>query len=308
MPYLHRESISGMQPDNAEAILARCEFELRSRLAGMGPGEKLSGIPGDGIETRDIREYQQGDDVRRMAWAVLARTTVPHVKTFEAERDMTTWALVDTSPSMMWGTASQTKFATALDLVAGFSVLLGRQGNRLGGGSLREGSLGLYQPRRGRGGAIRLLARLAAETTRPPATHDSARDDLGRSLASAARALRKRSLILVISDFLDAAFERPLGQLALRNEVIAVRIGDPRERELVDIGTAVFVDTESGRQLQVDTANPRLREQYRANSITRARRVRESILRTGTPLLDVSTSRDWLGDLIAFVNTYKSPR
>lgn len=287
-----------------DRVLRKAELTLRRRLDGYGPGAHRSIRLGQGVELADIREYTPGDDVRSIDWNVTARTGQVHVRVYDADREANAIVVVDRSSSMAFGTADHTKESLTRDLVGAVAVLVLRRGNRIGGMAFAEKPLSGLPTSSGRRAALRLL-QLVADTE--PADGRGSRLDL--ALHETGLVARRRSIIVVVSDWLDAgAWETPLRMLSLRHEVIAAEIRDPREAELPDVGPLTLEDPETGRQLQIDTSRPSVREAFRsaveAQRTTRA----ESIAAAGAAHLIVATDRDWLADLLRFLQNRRSMR
>lgn len=277
---------------------------MSKRLDGLGPGTHRSLRIGEGIELSDIREYTPGDDVRSIDWNVTARTGQPHVRVYEADRQARALMVLDRSGSMSFGTARSTKEFLLRQLVAAVAVLILRNGDRLSGLAFGETPLAGMPMTSGKKAALRLLQMLV-ETE--PAEGRAGRLDL--ALEEAARLARRRSLIVIASDWLDDAnWQEPLSRVAYRHEVVAAEIRDPRESELPRIGPVTFQDPETGRQLEVDTSRPSIQAAF-AEAVARQHREREEKIRgAGAHHLIVSTDRDWLGDLIVFLERRKKWR
>jgi uncharacterized protein (DUF58 family) len=287
-------SVDLLSPDR---VLRKAELTFARRLDGVGPGAHRSIRLGEGVELADIREYTPGDDVRTIDWNVTARTGHPHVRVYDADRETSALVVVDRSASMAFGTALQTKEALLRELVAAVAVLVLRRGDRLGGMVFAGRPLGAIPQSTGRRAALRLL-KLVED--RGPVDRATGRLDL--ALEEAARVLRRRSLVVVASDWIDAGdWAGPLRRLSLRHEVIAAEIRDPREAEIPAVGPIVLEDPETGRQLEVDTGRPAVLEAFAA-AVDRDRTARaRAIAGAGAAHLVVSTDRDWLADLLRFL-------
>ncbi len=214
-----------MPAPDPEAVLRRIEWTVVRRLDGLLQGDFRTLFHGSGLDLAEVREYQVGDDVRTMDWNVTARTGVPHVRQYLEERTITAWFLLDLSPSVDFGTARALKRTMLADIVAILARLLTRGGNRVGA-VLSSGETERVVPAGGgRAQVLRLIRSLqeAPRLRRAPAT------DLGRLLATAARTIRRRSLVFVVSDFISVpGWHAPLASLARRHEVLAVRLTTAR--------------------------------------------------------------------------------
>jgi uncharacterized protein (DUF58 family) len=290
-----------------EATLRRLELDVFRRLDGLLQGDHLGLVPAPGSEAGESREYTPGDDVRRMDWAVTARTTIPHVRDTIADRELETWVVVDRSASLDFGTAQFEKRDLALAMVAAVGFLTSRAGNRVGALVLGNDKLSVVPARGGREAMLALLHQIDST---PRADHARAPvDDLRAALRRAAKLARRRGLVVVISDFLsDADWQPALRALAVRHDVLAVEILDPREVELPPVGLVTLVDTETGRRVEVQTASPKIRERFAEAAARQRARVANEIRVAGAEHVVLRTDRDWLLDLARFVSTRKRRR
>lgn len=281
----------------ADRVLRKAELWVGRRLEGIGPGAHRSLHIGEGVEFADIREYVPGDDVRAIDWNVTARTGHAHVRVYEADREAKVFVLADRSASMGFGTAGRTKEQLLRELIGAVSVMVLRRGNRLGGMLFAEQRLAGLPFSSGRRAALRLLQLLDEAVPR-----EGVGSRLDLALEEAERVVRRRSIIFVASDWLNAGKWGPaLSRLALRHEVIAAQITDPRESDLPPVGPLVLEDPETGRQMEVDTGRPELREAFGRAAAAHQRRLSQAITSTGAAHLVVSTGRDWLQDLLRFL-------
>ncbi len=282
-----------------ESLLKALELTIARRVDGLLAGDHRSALLGRGTELAQVRPYVAGDDVRLIDWNVTARTTEPHVRVHLAERVLVTWIVLDTSPSMTFGTADRRKADVALGVALAIGHAATVRGNRVGlvgfGGETER----VLPPRQGRAGLVGLLLGLR-ESGEPDGAGP------GHTLAEALRRLsgaaRQRSLVVVVSDFRGPRdWRKALLQLAGRHEVVAVEIRDPREQELAPAGTLWLVDPESGEQLQVDTNDGKLRARFAAAAAEERDAVARELSGAGVAHVTLSTDRDWLRDLAIFV-------
>ncbi|WP_250280155.1 DUF58 domain-containing protein [Frankia sp. Cppng1_Ct_nod] len=288
--------------------LRRLELTVTRRLDGLLLGDHLGLVPGSGTEKAESRAYHVGDDVRRMDWAVTARTTVPHVHDLIADRELETWILVDLTASLEFGTATMEKRDLAVAAVAAVGYLTARSGNRLGAYVLTGSGPRMIPARAGRDGLRALLRTLLAiprsALDRPRRSPDTA---AATNLAAAVNGLRnpprRRGLAVVISDFLstDMSWEQPLRALAGRHQVLAIEIIDPGELELPAVGLLHVVDPETGALLEVPTSSRRLRDSYARAAAAHRRDVDAALRRAGAGHLVLRTDSDWLSDIVRFV-------
>lgn len=279
-----------------EASLRSLELTVRGRLDGLLQGNHIGLVPGPGSEPGEARAYQPGDDVRRMDWAVMARTTEPHVRQTVADRELETWVVLDLSPSLDFGTASCEKRDLAIAALAAVTHLTRGGGNRIGA-VVATGERTVRLPARGGLAYARGLLRKVAETPRAP---EGTRGDLAVAIEQLRRPPRRRGLAVVISDFLgEPDWERPLRALSARHELLAVEVLDPRELELPDVGTVVLADPETGRQREVQTT-PLLCREFAAAASDHRDRVGTALRRCGAGHLTLRTDSDWIADIVRF--------
>jgi uncharacterized protein (DUF58 family) len=292
----------GEMPD---ALLRALDLTIRRRIDGLFPGDHRSTVLGLGSELAQVRVYEPGDDVRRIDWNVTARTGEPHVRVDVAERVLTTWLLLDTSPSMVFGTADRRKADVAEGVALAVAHVASRRGKRLGVVTFGGPDPELVPPKQGRAGMVRLLEALRREQAESGLHGPTLEEALRRTV----RLARSRSLLVLVSDFREAqTWTGRLAEAAGRHHVLAVEVRDPREQELVDVGELWLVDPETGRQLRVDTSNPRLRERFAAKAEAERRELARAIRSAGADHVVLSTSGDWLRALAGFLRRRGSRR
>jgi uncharacterized protein (DUF58 family) len=283
----------------AEEVLRQLDLLITRRLDGLLQGDYQGILPGPGSEAGEGREYRPGDDVRRMDWNLTARTTVPHVRDLIADRELETWALLDCSASLQFGTALCEKRDLAVAAVAAVGFLTSRTGNRMGAMLVWPGGSYRVAPRPGRQA---MLALLHTALVRPPAGDGGGATDLAAAIDTLLKPPRRRGLQVVVSDFLSpSGWERPLRVLASRHQVLAVEVLDPRELELPNVGYLTLVDPETGRLREVRTSSASLRARYAEAAAAERAAVAAAIRRAGAQHLVLRTDRDWLRDVVEFV-------
>ncbi|WP_207898314.1 DUF58 domain-containing protein [Amycolatopsis pittospori] len=281
-----------------EAGLRTLELDVRRRLDGLLQGNHLGLVPGPGSEPGEARPYQPGDDVRRMDWAVTARTTSPHIRETVADRELETWLVADVSASLDFGTALCEKRDLVVCATAAVAHLTGGGGNRIG--ALVSNGAGSITRIPARGGLphARGLVRKIAET---PRAEEGVRGDLAASLEKLRRPPRRRGLAVVISDFLgDTEWQRPLRALGGHHDLIAIEVLDPRDIDLPDVGTVVLADPETGKQREVH-ASALLRKEFGAAAHAHRQEVAAALRRAGAAHLVLRTDSDWIADMVRFV-------
>jgi uncharacterized protein (DUF58 family) len=302
---LLRPDAAAARVGQAERVLRRIEWQVVRRLDGLLQGEYRSLFIGAGMDLAGIREYEPGDDVRLIDWSVTARTDRVHVRTYHEDRDLTAWLLLDTSASVDFGTARMRKSDIVVDFAAAMARLLTLHGNRVGAILFSSGVDRVLPPRAGRAQALTIVDQLLRPARAPARGPTRLADVLGR----AAEAIRRRSLVFVVSDFLsDPGWEKPLHRLAERNELTAVWLRDPREEEMPDAGPLILEDAETGEQLYVDTHDRRFRDRFQALAERRRATLSATFAREGVELLSLGTDGDVLRDLSQFALRRRSLR
>jgi uncharacterized protein (DUF58 family) len=281
----------------AEALLLRLEWTVIRPLDGLLHGDYRSLFRGPGLDLADLREYQYHDEVRHIDWNVTARMQTPHVRIFNEDRDLSAWFLLDLSASLDFGSGAG-KRAVSAEFTGVIASLLSRHGNRVG--ALCYGSQvdTVLPARSGRRHVLQLLQTLLA---RPPGR--TTPTQLASLLEHADGIIRQRSLIFVVSDFISApGWEQALGRLAMRHEVIAVRLSDPLEHSLPELGLLLLEDAESGEQLQVDTRDQGFRTRFAALVEQREAALREAFAQAGVDALELSTEGGLIDALLRFAD------
>ena len=288
--------------ENAEHVLRRLEWTVIRRLDGMLQGDYHTLMRGAGLDLADLREYQHHDDVRHMDWNVTARLQVPHVRVFTEDREMAAWFLLDLSPSIDFGSGEQRKLGVSAEFVAVLARLLTRHGNRVGALLYGSGVDAMIPARAGRRHVLHLLHSIQTR----PAPAETGTTRLHELLESAAGAIRRRATVFVVSDFIsEPGWEKPLAQLAQRHEVVAVRVLDPLELELPDLGLIPIRDAETGEQLLVDTHDAGFRKRFARIAAQREADLRQSLGRAGVDTLELSTDDDLVDAVVRFTDMRK---
>jgi uncharacterized protein (DUF58 family) len=286
-----------------EALLRRLEWTVVRPLHGLMQGDYRSLFRGSGIDLANLREYQEGDDVRYIDWNVSARLPCLHVREYQEDRELTAWFLLDLSPSMDFASDAVSKRMVLTEFVAAMARLLTSKGNYCGALLFNTGVDHVVAPRSGRRQVLHLLNLL---TSRPRMTRAS-ETDLGAILGRATNMIRRRSVLFVVSDFISkAGWERPLGWLARRHDVVAIRVIDPAETRIPDLGFLCFQDAESGEQIFVDTHDRGFRRRFALAAQHREAAQRVALTRAGVDCLELSTEDDLLDALVRFVQMRKT--
>jgi uncharacterized protein (DUF58 family) len=310
-------------PDRAspERILYRLDWQVIRRLDGMLQGDYRSLFYGYGVDFADLREYQPEDDIRYIDWNVTARLDTPYIRQYVEDREITAWFLLDLSPSMDFGTVHSLKRAVLVDFVGTLARLLTRHGNRVGAifyngrqdrGHARQNERlsqrGIERTIPARGGRIQVL-RIINDLLKQPPLPRAAFTNLAPLLQSGLHTIKRRSLVWIISDFIsEPGWERPLSLLNQRHEVLAVRLWDPREVELPDVGPLIIEDAETGEQVYVDTHDRKFRARFQEVAQQRETALNEAFKHAGVDALSLSTGEDLVRAIVRFATQRKQRR
>jgi uncharacterized protein (DUF58 family) len=287
---------------NAENILRRLEWTVIRRLDGLLQGDYRTLLRGVGLDLADLREYQHHDDVRHIDWNVTARLQIPHVREFTEDREMAAWFLVDLSPSVDFGSGEQRKRGVSAEFVAVLARLLTRHGNRVGAMLYGSGVDAVIPTRGGRRHVLHLLHSIQQR----PAAAAEGTTKLRDLLEAGAALIKRRSTIFVVSDFIsEPGWERPLAMLAQRHEVVAVRVLDPLELDLPDLGLLTMRDSETGEQLLVDTHDKGFRTRFTRIAAQREAELRQAFVTAGVDALELATDGDMVDAVVRFADMRK---
>jgi uncharacterized protein (DUF58 family) len=289
---------TGAVDARSSAVLRRLELRVSRKLDGLLQGDYRGLLPGLGTEPGETREYQPGDDVRRIDWNVTARLQTTHVRETIADRELETWVCVDQSASLDFGTAEMEKRDLAIAAVAAVGLLTSRIGNRFGAVIVRESGISQMPARQGRNHLMAVLHRLHTA----PRADAAGTADLAAGIRRLSIPAHRRGLAVVVSDLLAPdGWQDAMKRVAMRHDLLVVEVIDPRELELPDVGTLSLVDPETGRLREVHTRSAKLRQRYaeaaREQREANARAVRDA----GGDHVVLRTDRDWLFDLVRFV-------
>jgi uncharacterized protein (DUF58 family) len=291
-------------PLTADRILRRLDWQVIRRLDGRLQGNYRTVLRGQGTDFRDVREYETGDDVRHIDWNVTARMDEMFVREYTEDRELTAWLLLDRSPSMGFGPVSRTKERVLCEVAATVAQLFVRGGNRVGAILYDNDTTRTIPPRQGRNQVLALID----ELLRPVKARGTV-TDLRKLLDAAAPMIRRRSLVVLVSDFIsEPGWERSLLRLTERHEVVAVRLVDRREFELPDAGLIIVEDAETGEQLMVDSSDPDFRRRLQAAGAAQETAVRDAVRRAGVDLHVISTDDDLVAAFVRLVGSRKRRR
>jgi uncharacterized protein (DUF58 family) len=291
-----------MNSQNTEQLLKRLEWRVLRRLDGLLHGDYRTLFRGTGLDLADLREYQTHDDVRHIDWNVSARMGTPYVREFLEDRDLTAWFLVDVSASMMFGSGERTKHECVVEFATALASCLSARGNRVGALLFNHDVEAWLPARSGRTHVLQLAKKLLVQ----PQHASKANTDLSLFLQRSAQAIKRRSLVFVISDFMSATpWEKALARLVQKNEVIAVRPVDPMESALPNLGMVYMTDPETGEQMWVDTASAGFRARFASLNEEAETRIAQGFAHAGVDAIELSTQDDVLATLTRFAQLRK---
>jgi uncharacterized protein (DUF58 family) len=284
-----------------ERILQRLDWQVIRRLDGLLQGDYRSLFYGYGVDFADLREYQPEDDIRYIDWNVTARLNAPYVRKYVEDREITAWFLLDLSPSIDFGTVEnlRLKRTVLIDFVATLARVLTRHGNRVGAMFYSDRVERVVPARGGRQQVLRLVNDLLKHPRLPKAPFT----DLGALFRASLNSIKRRSLVFILSDFISApGWDRPLRLLNQRHELIAIRLWDPRETELPDMGPILMEDAETGEQLYVDTHDRTFRRRFKEAAGRREAEIAEAFKRSGVDALSLATDEDLVRAIVGFAS------
>jgi uncharacterized protein (DUF58 family) len=286
----------------AEHILRRLEWTVIRRLDGLLHGDYRTLFRGFGLDLADLREYQYHDDVRHIDWNVTARLDTPYVREFNEDRDVIGWFLVDLSPSIDFGSRDVRKRSLATEFVTVLMRLLARRGNPVGAVFYDERVDHVVPARTGRRHVLHILHKMITRPQRESASPTN----LKELIETGFQVMPRRSLVFVVSDFISLpGWGEPLAHLAQRHEVIAVRLYDPLEMELPDLGLVTIQDSETGEQLFVDTHDRAFRRRFAQIAERREAELRSTLRQAGVDALELSTGGDLVDAVLRFADLRK---
>ena len=306
-----------------DALLRRLEFKVLKRLDGFFFGDYSGIFYGPSLDLAEVREYQPGDEVRRIDWNVTARSGGPlYVRQYREEREITAWVILDGASSMHFGTRRLTKYQLGLEFAALAARIVTRHGDKIGAIGASPDGLKLVTAGSGRGQALRIVGELSGAARVTPVTvipsSSSAvpsspaplnSSDLSSALERVAKSLRRRGLVFVISDFMRGTeWVEALSRLALRHDVVAVRVSDLAERELPKVGGVRFRDPSSGLEQWVDTGDKAVRVQHAKIVAERDARITGALKRAGVDSFELRTEADVVQPILKFALKRKARR
>jgi uncharacterized protein (DUF58 family) len=284
-----------------QALLQKLEWTVLKRLDGALQGDYRTLFRGHGVDLADLREYQLHDDVRHIDWNVTARLNIPHVRQFTEERDLTAWFLLDLSPSIDFGSQRRKREISEM-FVGVMATLVLRHGNRAGAVLYGNQIDTVLPAKSGRMHVLHLMQRMRARGNASAAGTTRLADLIERARPS----IKRRSSVFVVSDFIsETGWEPAMSRLAQRHDVVAVRLYDPLEMQLPELGMVLMQDAETGEQIFVDTGARGFRERFEAAAERREDELRTSLARAGVDTLELTTESDLGDSILSFVDARK---
>jgi uncharacterized protein (DUF58 family) len=272
----------------------KLEIRTKGLVNNLFGGEYQSAFKGRGMAFSEVRPYQFGDDIRQIDWNVTARNEEPYVKIFEEEREQTLMLLVDISPSGFFGSKNQSKMelATEISAVLAFSAI--KNNDKAGLILFTDKIEKVVIPRKGRLHVLRLIRELYA--TRPSSTGT----DIGMAVTYASKILNRRSIVVLASDFQAHGYEKVIKIMNRKHDLVGIRIDDPLENELPNLGIIPFLDAETGTISVVDTSSSRVRKAFKARRLKRRNELDDFFLKLHMDTVTVNTNQSYIEPLMKF--------
>lgn len=278
-------------PEDIEELMTKVSLlEIKARRLSLESfsGEYHTTFKGQGLDFEDFREYQHGDEVRFLDWNITARTNTPHIRTFTEERELTVLIAVDISSSGKYASGNQSKRALAAEIAAVLAFSAKQNGDKVGL-LLFSGSTELYlPPSKGTKHTLRIIREILAFEP----------EDNTTSIANAcdfiSRTINRKALVFLLSDFIDHDFHKKLGIMSMKHETIGIRIYDPVEEELPNVGKVNLLDPETGFQSTVNTNNANVRMAYKKLNTRRLEALKKTFTKYKIPNISAATNQDYL--------------
>ena len=275
----------------------KIEIKTRGLSNEIFAGKYHTAFKGRGMSFAEVREYRIGDDVRDIDWNVTARSHKPHIKVYEEERELTMMLMVDVSGSRMFGTTDFLKKNIITELAAVLAFSASQTGDKVGCIFFSDKVEKFIPPKKGRSHILAIIRELVGFV---PESNGTAISEAVRYLTGVNK---KRCTAFLLSDFLnskrdDEALNDALKIASARHDIIALKVSDPREREMPDVGIVELQDAETARRVWVDTSSRAVRDHYAAAWAEREDRTRELLLHNRIDIADISTDSDYVAELI----------
>lgn len=290
--------------DSAELLKKVRKIEIKSRGLSnqIFSGEYHSAFKGSGMAFSEVREYVAGDEIRKIDWNVTARFNHPFVKVFDEERELTVMLLIDLSASGEFGSTDQLKrdIITEISAVLAFSAI--QNNDKIGVIFFSDKIEKFIPPKKGKSHTLRIIRELLSFEP------ESKKTDIGEALRFFTKVIKKKSTTFILSDFLDNNFDKALQIASKKHDIIALRMQDPREKELIDLGLVPFEDAETGQTYWVDTSDNNFREAFRKEQVKRDLQLKDIFNRAKVDMALVQTDRPYVKPLMNLFKLRESKR
>ncbi len=283
-----------MIPSKIIKRVKQIEIKTRGLVNDLFGGEYHSVFKGKGMTFSEVREYQSGDDIRLIDWNVTARTTTPFVKNFEEERELTVYLMVDISASGEFGSGSQLKreLGTEIAAVLGFSAI--KNNDKVGLILFSDNIEKFIFPKKGKSHVLRVIRELLYTNPRNTGT------SIGNALDYLLKVAKRKSVVFIISDFLDSGYNSSLKILSKKHDLIAIQLYDPAEYKFPNIGLAKVEDPETGEMFWIDTTSKRAMKELEDDIRLKQSKFSKNAKKIGFDLISISTDEDFVDPLMSF--------
>lgn len=274
--------------------IKKLEIQTKGLVNTLFGGEYQSAFKGRGMAFSEVRAYNYGDDIRQIDWNVTARTGEPYIKIFEEEREQTLMLCVDISASGIFGTHQQKKKEVAIEISAVLAFSAINNGDKVGLVLFSDKIEKVVPPKKGRTHVLRLIRELYTTSARGKGTN------IADALSYVNRLLDRRAIVVLATDFQDTNYEKQLRITNQKHDLVSIIINDPFEEELPNIGLVPFLDSETNREILVDTSSSKIRDNYRKQRAVNQARLDESLLKMKVDAVRVSTNKSYVRPLMNF--------
>lgn len=268
------------------------EIKTKGLSKHIFAGEYHSAFKGRGMAFSEVREYGFGDDIRSIDWNVTARFNKPYIKIFEEERELTVMLMIDVSNSQNFGTKSRFKDNLITELAAVLSFSAIQNNDKVGVIFFSDKIEKFIPPKKGKKHILFIIRELIS--FKP----ESKKTDISVALRYLVNVIKKRSTVFILSDFYDNDFSKALQTVKHKHDVVALQIYDHRENQMPDIGLVKFQDSETGREIWVNTSNKKIREKYENISKIKDQKIKEIFTKTGVDYTKINTEEDYIKPLL----------
>lgn len=272
----------------------KIEIKTKGLSNHIFSGEYHTAFKGKGMAFSEVRGYQPGDDVRSIDWNVTARYNNPFVKVFEEEREMTVMLLIDMSGSSDFGTQTQLKREVATEIAAVLSFSAINNNDKIGVIFFSDKIEKFIPPKKGKSHILRIIRELITFKI------ENKKTNLKEALIYFNNVIKKRSVCFILSDFMDNNFDKSLKIARKKHDIIALRIHDEREEQLVDVGLMKVEDTETGNLKWIDTSNKTIRKEFRKNYLSFEENLKKTLQHSAVDHINIKTGKDYVKPLINF--------